>query len=113
MCRAAGYFEHALYVAQAAEQPEVYLDVLVEDCRSWDEALAYLQSLPRSEAAAALQKYGKVRAHATCSRAEPLASLGSLVQSLLGVWMGWISFLCFMPADSNPQEECAVRTCIY
>lgn len=60
MCRSAGYFEHALYVAQAAQLPGVYLDILVEDCRSWDEALAHLQGLPLESAATALQKHGKV-----------------------------------------------------
>ena len=62
VCRGAGYFEQALHVAQAAGQPQWYLDILLEDMGAWDEALAYLQALPRQEAAAALQKYGKVGA---------------------------------------------------
>ena len=61
VCRSAGYYRHALEVAQAAQQSEVYLDILIEDCKEWDEALAYLQNVPRKEAAAVLQKYGKVR----------------------------------------------------
>ena len=48
-------------MAQVAQQPQMYLDILIEDCQSWEETLAYLQSLPRQEAAAALQKYGKAR----------------------------------------------------
>lgn len=60
VCRSAGYFEHALYVAQASKQPAIYLDILVEDCRKWDEALAFLGGEPREEAAAALKKYGEV-----------------------------------------------------
>ncbi|KAK9806296.1 hypothetical protein WJX72_009074 [[Myrmecia] bisecta] len=59
VCRAAGYFEHALFVAQAAGEAQWYLDILLEDCANYDEALAYLQGLPRREAAAALKKYGK------------------------------------------------------
>ena len=60
VCRSAGYYEHALYVAQAAKEPEWYLDILLEDCQQYDEALAYLQDLPRQQAAAALTRHGKV-----------------------------------------------------
>jgi len=60
VCRSAGYYEHALYVAQASKQPATYLDILVEDCQKWDEALAFLGGEPREESAAALSKYGKV-----------------------------------------------------
>ncbi|CAL5228225.1 g11315 [Coccomyxa viridis] len=59
VCRTAGYYEHALYVAQAAKEPEWYLDILLEDCQQFDEALAYLQDLPRQQAAAALTRHGK------------------------------------------------------
>lgn len=31
--RSAGYHEHALYVALAAEEPQTYLDILLEDCQ--------------------------------------------------------------------------------
>ena len=61
VCRAAGYYEHALYVAHAAHEPEWYLDILVDDCGKFDDALAYLQNLARQEAAAALKKHGKVK----------------------------------------------------
>lgn len=60
VCRASGYFEHALFVAQAASEPEWYLDILIEDLGNYEEALAYLQGLQRENAATALQKYGKV-----------------------------------------------------
>lgn len=61
VCRAAGYHEHALFVAQAAGESAVYLDVLLADCVAFDEALTYLEGLPRRAAADALKKYGKVR----------------------------------------------------
>lgn len=60
VCRSAGYFEHALFVAQAATETEWYLDILLEDLHAWDDALAYLQDLARQQAAAALKKHGKV-----------------------------------------------------
>ncbi|PRW51086.1 vacuolar -sorting-associated 11-like protein isoform A [Chlorella sorokiniana] len=59
VCRQAGYYEHALYVALAACEPQAYLDVLLEDCKRFNEGLEYIKGLPRREAAAALQKYGK------------------------------------------------------
>mmetsp|Transcript_24 Transcript_24/g.67 ORF Transcript_24/g.67 Transcript_24/m.67 type:complete len:963 (-) Transcript_24:145-3033(-) len=59
VCRAAGFYEHALHVALQANEPNWYLDVLVEDCSNYDEALVYIASLPRSQASEMLQKYGK------------------------------------------------------
>ena len=58
--RGAGYFDHALFVAQAAGEAGWYLDILLDDCASYDAALAYLQGLTREEAGAALKKHGKV-----------------------------------------------------
>ena len=60
----------------------MYLDILIEDCQSWEETLAYLQSLPRQEAAAALQKYGKARLLIACQRWECLHAV------LYGDWWG-------------------------
>lgn len=59
VCRAAGYHEHAMFVAQAAGESAVYLDVLLFDCAAFDEALTYLEGLSRRAAADALKKYGK------------------------------------------------------
>ncbi|KAL4429983.1 hypothetical protein ABPG77_004353, partial [Micractinium sp. CCAP 211/92] len=59
VCRSAGYHEHALYVALAAGERASYLDILLEDCHRYSEGLQYIRGLPRQEAAAALQKYGK------------------------------------------------------
>ncbi|EFN56788.1 hypothetical protein CHLNCDRAFT_144280 [Chlorella variabilis] len=59
VCRSAGYYEHALYVALAAGEPHTYLDILLEDCARFGEGLEFIKGLSRREAAAALQKYGK------------------------------------------------------
>lgn len=61
MLRAAGYHSHALWVASAAGQWEWVLDVLIEDCADYDEAVAYLDTLPRQQRAQALRRHGKVR----------------------------------------------------
>lgn len=63
VCRSAGYFEHALYVAYTAEQFLVCLDILIEDRQAWDEALDHLDTLSRPQRAEALQKFGKVIVH--------------------------------------------------
>ena len=66
VCRAAGYYEHALGVAKSAGEHELYLDILLEDCSGFDEALTYLQTLPASQAASVLQKHGKVSPPLAC-----------------------------------------------
>ena len=112
VCRAAGYFEHALFVAQAAQQPQMYLDILLEDCQSYDEALAYLQDLPRQEAAAALQKYGKVRAsrHIALYSILPVAlSLGCWSACLLLYRLGFVKFACFLLHWSFSTCPCCRR----
>eukprot|EP00898_Chlorokybus_atmophyticus_P007261 jgi/Chlat1/7536/Chrsp62S00554 len=59
VCRAAGYFEHALYVARNAGEHGAHLSILVEDVQRYDDALKYISELPLFEAEKALQKYGK------------------------------------------------------
>ena len=66
VCRSAGYYDHALAVAQAANEPEWCLEILLEDCRQYDEALEFLRGLPRQQAAATLHRRGKAR-RARCS----------------------------------------------
>ena len=60
VCRGAGLFEQALFVAQAAGEPLWYLEILVDDCKLYDEALTYLGSLPRRQAAQAVHTFGQV-----------------------------------------------------
>lgn len=57
--RSAGYHEQALHVAFAAGHTNAYLDVLLEDCKRYQEALQYIRSLGRKQAAEALHRYGK------------------------------------------------------
>ncbi|KAG6509672.1 vacuolar protein-sorting-associated protein 11 homolog [Zingiber officinale] len=60
VCRAAGYHEHALYVAKKAERHEWYLKLLLEDLGSYDEALQYISSLEPDEVGATIKEYGKI-----------------------------------------------------
>ncbi|KAL2635425.1 hypothetical protein R1flu_006904 [Riccia fluitans] len=59
VCRAAGYYQHALYVAKRAGEHESYLKILLEDLGRYEEALQYISSLPLYEEAVTLKQYGK------------------------------------------------------
>ena len=45
VCRQAGYFEHAAYLAKKYERHEDYLQIMVEDAGNSRDALAYLRRL--------------------------------------------------------------------
>jgi vacuolar protein sorting-associated protein 11 len=45
VCRQAGYFEHASYLAKKYERHEDYLRIQVEDAGNYKDALAYLRKL--------------------------------------------------------------------
>ena len=45
VCRQAGYFEHASYLAKRWERHEDYLQIMVEDAGSYGDALGYLRKL--------------------------------------------------------------------
>lgn len=60
VCRAAGYHQHAMYVAKKAGEHEWYLKILLEDLGGYDEALQYISSLSLYEAAVRLKQYGKI-----------------------------------------------------
>lgn len=45
VCRQAGFFEHATYLAKKYGRHEDYLRIQIEDAQEWDEALKYLRNL--------------------------------------------------------------------
>lgn len=45
MCRQAGYFEHAAYLAKKYERHEDYLRIQIEDAGDFRDAGAYLRKL--------------------------------------------------------------------
>lgn len=102
VCRAAGYYQHALFVSQAAAETQWYLDILLEDMQSWDDALAYLQNLPRQQAAAALKKHGKVllnnRPEATTALLMQLCTPGDASKPD-GDWVAKVSDFAHLAAD--------------
>ncbi|KAG0274266.1 hypothetical protein BGZ95_009950 [Linnemannia exigua] len=60
VCRQAGYYEHAVYLAEKFEEHDLYLTVQIDDVKQYDRALAYMRRLGPIEADKNLQKYGKV-----------------------------------------------------
>ncbi|KAK1305633.1 hypothetical protein QJS10_CPA10g01849 [Acorus calamus] len=60
VCRAAGYHEHAMYVAKKFGRHEWYLKILLEDLGSYQEALQYISSLDPSQAGMTVKQYGKI-----------------------------------------------------
>ena len=59
VCRQAGYFEHAVYLAEKFQENDMYLDIVIEDTKKYDTALTYIRKLGPYEADRNLQKYSK------------------------------------------------------
>ena len=49
MCRSAGYFSHALYLAEKHEEHDWYLKIQLEDIKDYQKALDYIGKLQFSE----------------------------------------------------------------
>ncbi|GAB5588557.1 Vacuolar protein sorting-associated protein 11 [Umbelopsis nana] len=60
VCRQAGYFEHAVYLAERFEEHDLYLNIMLLDMHNYQSALAYIAKLGPHEADRNLQKYAKV-----------------------------------------------------
>eukprot|EP00795_Rhopilema_esculentum_P008547 gene8547-14548_t len=59
VCRQAGYYRHALDLAEKFEQHEWYLKIQLEDIKDYKKALKYISRLPFVEAEATMKAYGK------------------------------------------------------
>ncbi|TFK46662.1 hypothetical protein OE88DRAFT_880671 [Heliocybe sulcata] len=59
VCRQAGYFEHASYLAKKYERHEDYLRIQIEDAGNYKDALSYLRKLGLEAAEANLARYGR------------------------------------------------------
>ncbi|RIA82013.1 hypothetical protein C1645_881286 [Glomus cerebriforme] len=60
VCRQAGYYEHAVYLAKLGEEHDLYLKIQIEDVEDYENALEYIRNLGSFEADRNLQKYGKI-----------------------------------------------------
>lgn len=59
VCRQAGYFEHASYLAKKYERHEDYLRIQIEDAGNYKDALSYLRRLGTEAAESNLARYGR------------------------------------------------------
>lgn len=59
VCRQAGYFEHASYLAKKYDRHEDYLRIQVEDAANYKDALQYLRKLGADAAESNLARYGR------------------------------------------------------
>lgn len=60
MCRQGGYYEQAAYLATKYGDNEMVIDILIEDCKKYAEALQYIWRLPPESAYPVLMKYARV-----------------------------------------------------
>lgn len=60
MCRQGGYYEQAAYLATKYGDSEMVIDILIEDCKKYAEALQYIWRLPPDSAYPVLMKYARV-----------------------------------------------------
>ncbi|KAI7865362.1 hypothetical protein BDF14DRAFT_1826351 [Spinellus fusiger] len=59
VCRQAGYYEHAVYLAEKFQEHDMYLTIVIEDMHHYEDALHYIEKLGPYEADKNLQKYSK------------------------------------------------------
>ncbi|KAI3602873.1 vacuolar membrane protein [Moniliophthora roreri] len=59
VCRQAGYFDHAGYLAKKYERHEEYLRIQIEDAERYADALAYFRKLGVDAAESNLARYGR------------------------------------------------------
>ncbi|KAL7410424.1 hypothetical protein BDY24DRAFT_436415 [Mrakia frigida] len=59
VCRQAGYYEHAVFLAKKFGRHEEYLSIQIEDAGDWADALRYLSGLGHSAAEENMVRYGK------------------------------------------------------
>lgn len=63
VCRQAGYFEHAAYLAKKYERHEDYLRIMIEDSGNFRDAGDYLRKLGAEAAESNLARYGRLMLH--------------------------------------------------
>ncbi|XP_037697615.1 vacuolar protein sorting-associated protein 11 homolog isoform X2 [Choloepus didactylus] len=61
--RQAGYYSHALYLAENHAHHEWYLKIQLEDIKNYQEALRYIGKLPFEQAESNMKRYGKTLMH--------------------------------------------------
>lgn len=60
MCRQGGYYDQAAYLARKHDEHQLVVDILIEDCKRYAEAMAYIWRLEPATAYENLMKYATV-----------------------------------------------------
>lgn len=58
--RQAGYYSHAVYLAEKHAHHEWYLKIQLEDIKNYQEGLRYIGKLPFAQAESNMKRYGKI-----------------------------------------------------
>nr|XP_014429431.1 vacuolar protein sorting-associated protein 11 homolog isoform X2 [Pelodiscus sinensis] len=61
--RQAGYYSHAVYLAEKHAHHEWFLKIQLEDIKNYQEALQYIGKLPFDQAESNMKRYGKILMH--------------------------------------------------
>lgn len=96
MCRQAGYFEQAVYLAEKQQEHDIVVSIMVENLEKIDDALSYIQKLEPEYAYSNLMKY----ARAFLERA-PQRTTGILVE----YYSGKFAPLKEVPETALPQQR--------
>ncbi|GBE90218.1 hypothetical protein SCP_1900670 [Sparassis crispa] len=96
VCRQAGYFEHASYLAKKYERHEDYLRIQIEDAGNYKDALMYLRRLGTEAAEANLARYGR-------------AMLDSLPEETTQLLMDICTSLAPLSIEAEEQQSPATR----
>ena len=59
VCRQAGYFEHAAYLARRYQEHDEYIRIQIEDIHDFENAMQHIRGLSADEAERNLLRYGK------------------------------------------------------
>ena len=58
VCRQAGYFEHAIYLAEAFKYYDLYINIQVEDLHNYHDVIFYMDKLPFKIVENNINRYG-------------------------------------------------------
>lgn len=58
VCRQAGYFEHAIYLAEAYKYYDLYINIQVEDLHNYHDVITYMNKLPFKIVENNINRYG-------------------------------------------------------
>jgi len=58
VCRQAGYFEHAIYLAEAFKYYDLYINIQVEDLHNYHDVISYMDKLPFKIVETNINRYG-------------------------------------------------------